>query len=81
VSEHPKVNKARLAVSKVSDLESELFSLKAHLETAKVNAAIALREMEASGEPDEPWAAHWRDNLECFAKTPKATPAKKGKRR
>ena len=79
--EHPKVKKARFAVGKLNSLTHTLHCVQAEVAAAERELAQALREMEASGEPDELWAAHWRNNLECFASTPKAAPVKKGKRR
>jgi uncharacterized small protein (DUF1192 family) len=59
--EHPKVKKARFAVSKVTQLEHKLHCLQAEIDRAKREAAEALRQMQDSGEPDEPWAKHWRE--------------------
>jgi hypothetical protein len=81
--EHPLVKKARFAVGKMTSLTYTLQCVQAQVAAAERECAQALREMEASGEPDEPWAAHWRNNLDCFAETPKtvAPVKKKGKRR
>lgn len=59
--EHPKVRKARLAVGKVSSLEYTLHCVQAQVDAAKREARAALREMQQSGEPDMPWARHWRE--------------------
>ena len=61
--EHPLVRKARLAVDKVNSLSYTLHCVKQQLADAKDELGLALDKMAASGEPDEPWARHWRDNL------------------
>lgn len=68
--EHPKVKKARFAVGKVNSLTHTLHCVQAQVDAAKRECAQALREMEASGEPDEPWAAHWRNNLDEYHAAP-----------
>lgn len=65
-NEHPKVKRARLAVDKLNSLLYTLRCVEAQVQRAKQDLATALDQMATSGEPDQPWAAHWRLNLTEF---------------